>query len=462
MVKIKVKWGAQLLELDVDLTETAETLKLQLESLTNVPSDRQKVMGVKGGMLKDGTILKEAGITPGKLLMLIGSAEELPPAAASSAAEAEFSEDRKGGHKSAALAAGLRNVGNTCYLNSAIQSVRFIPELQELIERGPTGVERSLAALYRTLGAAHNAVIPMAFWAAFIAQYPAFGERDDHGHPMQHDSQEALGNVLTLVNQTVDRNDDLRARYSHLFQGKLQTNETFPDAPELNSTTSERTFNIFPCNISGEVLTIEAGLERSLTDTVTAANEQVGRAVERKSVSRFSELPEYFVVQFTRFGWRQDTNSKTKILKPVGFPMVLDVGRLCTDELQAKMKDEREALKVRRDRAIDRKKRAKHKSGDAEEVEEEKPDEKPEVLGNTNAFYELSAVISHKGRDADGGHYVAWCKNKGQWIVLDDENTAVVTEEDVQRLKGTGEAHIAYVLVYRSRDPDTHAPPLHF
>lgn len=33
-------------------------------------------------------------------------------------------------------------------------------------------------------------------------------------------------------------------------------------------------------------------------------------------------------------------------------------------------------------------------------------------------FYELSAVLTHAGRDADGGHYIAW--------VRDDNNSKYV------------------------------------
>lgn len=32
------------------------------------------------------------------------------------------------------------------------------------------------------------------------------------------------------------------------------------------------------------------------------------------------------------------------------------------------------------------------------------------VLDNDTGLYELIAVVSHQGRSADGGHYVAWVK----------------------------------------------------
>jgi hypothetical protein len=36
--------------------------------------------------------------------------------------------------------------------------------------------------------------------------------------------------------------------------------------------------------------------------------------------------------------------------------------------------------------------------------------------------YELAAVLTHKGRSADSGHYVAWCKQAdGKWVLFDDD-----------------------------------------
>lgn len=37
---------------------------------------------------------------------------------------------------------------------------------------------------------------------------------------------------------------------------------------------------------------------------------------------------------------------------------------------------------------------------------------------NDTALYELTAVVSHRGRDADGGHYVAWIKEKDSALQL--------------------------------------------
>ena len=49
LLQIGVKWGKEALEVEVDTSGTGLDLKTQLFSLTGVPPDRIKLMGLKGG-----------------------------------------------------------------------------------------------------------------------------------------------------------------------------------------------------------------------------------------------------------------------------------------------------------------------------------------------------------------------------------------------------------------------------
>merc|ERR1719437_266943 len=78
-------------------------------------------------------------------------------------------------------------------------------------------------------------------------------------------------------------------------------------------------------------------------------------------------------------------------------------------------------------------------------------------------YYELIAIVSHKGRTADGGHYVGWVKHKkadgkelkeDQWILFDDEtasfeawNNMVGLATDLQG--GKADTQIAYINIYK-------------
>ena len=61
-------------------------------------------------------------------------------------------------------------------------------------------------------------------------------------------------------------------------------------------------------------------------------------------------------------------------------------------------------------------------------------------------------MVTHKGRTADSGHYVAWVKqpSDGTWVCFDDEKLTIRSEEEVLQLSGGGDWHMAYLLLYRA------------
>lgn len=64
--------------------------------------------------------------------------------------------------------------------------------------------------------------------------------------------------------------------------------------------------------------------------------------------------------------------------------------------------------------------------------------------------YELQGVLTHKGRSADSGHYVSWVKQQdGSWVLFDDDELILKTDEDVMALSGGGDWHMAYLLLYQ-------------
>ncbi len=60
--------------------------------------------------------------------------------------------------------------------------------------------------------------------------------------------------------------------------------------------------------------------------------------------------------------------------------------------------------------------------------------------------YDLVAVLIHKGRNVDSGHYVAWVKQDSRkWIEFDDEQPILQKEDDITKLSGGGDWHMAYI-----------------
>jgi ubiquitin carboxyl-terminal hydrolase 14 len=416
MLTVRVKWGKDTFEVPVDVAGPPSAFKASLEALTGVPAARQKIMGVKGGALKDDADLTQVGLSATKPLMLIGTAETAP---AKPETQSAFVEDdtAAGHHDREIMSNGLVNLGNTCYFNSVIQALRVSPEFRERLFSCNAGLAKALAALYMQLDSTRDAVPPVHAWTALMAQNPQFAQTTPQGFPMQHDAQEALTVVLGSIGELEST--------SGLFRGE-----------SVDSSGSSEPFLMLRCHISQEVTILEAGIERGL-----------GVGAEGR---RISSLPQYLIVHMARFAWRQDTNENAKVLRPVSFPQVLDTFQFCSKELQQHLEPRREALKARRDREAQLKKEG------SDAIAQNASTEADGVSG----YYELASVVSHKGRTLDGGHYIAWAKKAGAWLVFDDDKVARVTEEDVGRLRGVGEAHIAYVLVYRCRDPDTGRSPV--
>ena len=71
------------------------------------------------------------------------------------------------------------------------------------------------------------------------------------------------------------------------------------------------------------------------------------------------------------------------------------------------------------------------------------------IGSNNSGYYELQAVLTHKGRSSNSGHYVAWTKYKGDtWIECNDDDVNPIHVEDVLKLSGGGKClNLTYYLI---------------
>ena len=97
MRAVTVKHQGKKYDVEVDTSSTGEVFKYQLFSLTGVEPDRQKIL-IKGGQLKDDTIMSSLKPKPGQVFMMLGTPSAI--ASASIAAPTEkirFVEDMSNG-----------------------------------------------------------------------------------------------------------------------------------------------------------------------------------------------------------------------------------------------------------------------------------------------------------------------------------------------------------------------------
>ncbi|RPD63335.1 cysteine proteinase [Lentinus tigrinus ALCF2SS1-6] len=297
-----------------------------------------------------------------------------------------------------------------------------------------------------------------------------------------------------------------------------------PEEPE--SVAIEKVLKI-SCNISNAVNYMQQGIMEALDGKIEKQSPTLGREAVYSSTQRLSRLPAYLTVHMVRFAWKRDIGKKAKIMRRVKFPTEYDALDIATDELKEKLLPVSRKLKVfEKERAERRKVRkrtkaaqpAKDKEGDVQmsdasapaassstaeptaeaeaaegdkgkavagaELEDEgvyrakegaeldalvPADIKADIGSSTTGQYELVAIVTHKGAEADAGHYIGFVKksalpaaNTGagagvldeddeDWYKFDDDKVSIFPAEKLETLSGGGQDASAYVLLYRTR-----------
>ncbi|KAL1943182.1 hypothetical protein VTO73DRAFT_4257 [Trametes versicolor] len=305
----------------------------------------------------------------------------------------------------------------------------------------------------------------------------------------------------------------------------LKCDET---ADEPESVSFEKVLKV-SCNISNAVNYMQQGIMEALDGKIEKQSETLGREAVYTSTSRLSRLPSYLTVHMVRFAWKRDIGKKAKIMRRVKFPAEYDALDIATPELKEKLlpisrklkefekeRSERRKVRKRTKAALPVKDKegdvqmadadapeASSSSGDAAapaaegedkgkavavvDLEEESvyreregkeleallhADIKADVGASTTGQYELVGIVTHKGAEADAGHYIGFVKKRAlhasplapgaasgavpdeddeDWYKFDDDKVSIFPAEKLETLSGGGQDASAYVLLYRTR-----------
>ncbi|XP_052238951.1 ubiquitin carboxyl-terminal hydrolase 14-like [Dreissena polymorpha] len=485
MFKVSVKWGKEKFsDIECNTDEPPEVFKAQLFALSGVQPDRQKVM-MKGAVLKDdgwgGMKLKD-----GAMLLMMGTADDLPQAPPK---KTLFMEDMSEQQLASALEvpAGLTNLGNTCYMNATIQCLRSVPELKESLKKytgsltagGAIVPADSITAGLRDLVIAMEksgqSIPPIVFLQVFHMAYPQFAEKSEHGGYQQQDANECWVEIVRCLQQKLPALKESpeqstaatasRGFMDQYFSGEYDVTMKCEETEEEPVTRTTEKFLQLSCFIEKDVKYMHTGLRSLLEEHITKNSASLGRDAVYKKSNKIKRLPAYLTIQFVRFYYRkrEDRDSvNAKILKDVKFPLSLDVFDLCSEELQQRLVPARDKFKQQEDREAEEAGKLKTSTGKGPKSSQKAEDDSkmikhpfafPDDVGSNNSgYYELQAVLTHKGRSSSSGHYVAWVKRKGdEWLMFDDDNVTPITSEDVLKLSGGGDWHTAYLLLYGPR-----------
>ncbi|XP_039020641.1 ubiquitin carboxyl-terminal hydrolase 6-like isoform X1 [Hibiscus syriacus] len=479
MLTVSVKWQKELLKaVEVDTSQAPYVFKCQLYDLTGVPPERQKIM-VKGGLLKDDDDWSTVGLKQGQKLMMMGTADEVVKAPEKGPV---FMEDLPEEEQVVSLghSAGLFNLGNTCYMNSTVQCLHSVPELKSsLVNYSHSGRNNDVDQtshmltvatrdLFGELDKSVKPVAPMQFWMVLRKKYPQFGQLHN-GVFMQQDAEECWTQLLYTLSQSLrslgssESIDTVKDLFGIELASRIHCQESGEESSETESVYSLK------CHISHEVNHLHEGLKHALKSELEKASPALGRSAIYSKESRINGLPRYLTIQFVRFFWKRESNQKAKILRKVDYPLELDIYDLCSDELRKQLEGPRQILRDNEGRKLGLKANDKNSGAKDDDVkmtdaegssnasgvsyvtisQEGVPSEKETCL---TGIYDLVAVLTHKGRSADSGHYVAWVKQEsGKWIEFDDDNPIPQREEDIVKLSGGGDWHMAYICMYKAR-----------
>ncbi|PGH03815.1 hypothetical protein AJ80_08628 [Polytolypa hystricis UAMH7299] len=426
-IPVIVKHQGKAYNIELDPTSNGEIFKFQLYSLTGVEPERQKIL-VRGGQLKDETELSTLRAKPGQTFMMLGTPSSGDAATALGRPKevTKFFEDMTEAEIArveGATPAGLQNLGNTCYLNATLQTLRGVPELQEeLLRYKPsTGGSESfgmvsldltgaLRDLYKQMSETQEGFPPLMFLNALRIAFPQFAQKAKNGHGYaQQDAEEAWSQIVSQLRQKLKiksgegTTEDMSFIDKYLagrFESTLECDETAAkDAGEMPVETSDF-FLKLDCHIDKDINHLRDGILASLEEKIEKRSPTLERDAIYTKRSLISRLPKYLTVHFVRFFWKRDTQKKAKIMRKVSFPHELDVVEFCTEELKSHLVPVRDKVReIRKDEHDMERARKRQKLAHKRE-EEAKADGPAEPLEKKTATEDKDTKTDEKDQDA--------------------------------------------------------------
>ncbi|EEA07110.1 ubiquitin carboxyl-terminal hydrolase family protein [Cryptosporidium muris RN66] len=462
-IKVVVKWNSSIFnDIELSLVDSVEVFKHQLWTLTGVPPERQKLMS-PCGLLKDNSNLSKLGLKDGAKIMLVGTSEGNELRAPTN--QTVFFEDLTVEERAKILhqeqimplPVGLANLGNTCYLNSIIHMLRSVPNFLEqlknsnFLQYSSTDTQRfldTLRSLMIEMDGSSESVIPTHFIDLFRRQFPQFSTRSGPlGVYQQQDAEEVLGCLITLLNNELTSKDSNGLTFKDLFRFSIVSRLKNVEVESEGEIKNEDHYKLV-CHMGTQLSPVDhlaQGIRVSMDETIEKFSASLGSNSIYHKLSEINSLPHYLIVHLVRFEWKKSSEiarteaTRAKVCRKIQFSQILDLFEFCSPELK-------QSLKVSRDIFDSR--------GETLQREIAESNTNVNIAEYPTGFYELECTVTHQGRTADSGHYVAWrhCYDDPEYLIkFDDDKVTKVRVKDTDLSGGRSDYHIAVLLLYKRK-----------
>ncbi|KAL3150109.1 hypothetical protein ABBQ38_013448 [Trebouxia sp. C0009 RCD-2024] len=287
------------------------------------------------------------------------------------------------------LPCGLNNLGNTCYVNSALQCLFMTTIFRNaMYQVAPPAADDNILGHIRRLFAELQAGI------RYSADPKAFAQALNLDHTIQQDGQEFLKLLLSLLESKLGASGQpaVQSLVPDLYRGSYAY-ETICKECGQRSQGSNRDTHFYELDIQVKG---SAALDSSLADMLSAEElsgdnqyhcDFCGKKADATRQLCLRQLPPYLCLSLQRFVFDMKKLMKVKATDKFSFPLSIDLGPYQAPH-------------------------SKQQGAAASQV------------------YDLQAILIHKGSSASQGHYVAHVLegSTDKWWRFDDETVTAMPE----------------------------------